>query len=185
MSRLVAKRYAKALYDLAVEANNIDQYIKEVMQIKEAIRSDNKLLLVLKHPQISASDKTKLVAEIFKDNISKDIAGFIYVIFNKQRGLSLGEILDEFINICNKERGILIARVDSAVKLREDDLRQISDKLSIKLDKQIVISQRVLPELIGGVKISVGGIVIDNTIKAHINSVKKQLMNISLIEEGV
>ena len=53
---------------------------------------------------------------------------------------------------------------------------EIKEKLSNKLNKQVRIEAKVVPELIGGVKIAVMGHVIDNTVKSQLEALKKSLL---------
>ena len=92
------------------------------------------------------------------------------------------EILDTFLKKVLDYKGIVTAVVESAVPLSEKKLNEIKEKLSNKLNKQVDVEALVEPELIGGLKITVEGRVIDNTVKSQLENMKKAMLNTKLAQ---
>lgn len=176
MAQLISGRYAEALFKLALENNCIDKYSEEIKLIYDALVSDDEALRVLNHPQISSEIKLDILSNAFKGSVSQEVMGLLTVIFRKNREKELIDILDTFLSKVLDYKGIVTAVVESAAKLNEEKLDEIKEKLSIKLNKQVRIEAKVVPELIGGVKIIVMGHVIDNTVKSQLEAMKKSLL---------
>lgn len=180
MAELISKRYAQALFQLALEQNCVDKYSDEIKLVYNILTCDSEILRVLNHPQISSDKKLDILTTAFKDCVDSDILGFLSIIFKKNRENELKDILNTFIEKVLEYKGIVTAVVESAVPLKESKLNEIKDKLSSKLNKQVEIEVNVVPELIGGLKIAVCGHVIDNTVKSQLDALKKTLLNVRL-----
>ncbi|MCD8090706.1 MAG: ATP synthase F1 subunit delta, partial [Clostridiales bacterium] len=97
-------------------------------------------------------------------------------VFSKNREKQLPQIFEGFIELALESKGILTAYVESAVPLKPKYTEKIKKKLSKNLNKEIVIKEIVDESLIGGLKISVDGHVIDGTIKKQIGDLNKMLI---------
>lgn len=180
MAGIISRRYAEALFQLAVEQNCVDKYSDEVKLVYDTLTSDSEILRVLNHPQIGSDKKLYILNSAFKDSVDNDILAFLSIIFKKNRENELTDILNTFLNKVLDYKGIVTAVVESAAPLKESKLNEIKDKLSSKLNKQVEIEAKVVPELIGGLKIAVCGHIIDNTVKSQLEDMKKTLLDLRL-----
>lgn len=177
MAKLISKRYAVALFELAKETGKIDLFNNQVELIYNSIKDDKEFLTVLNHPRISGGEKFNLFQNIYKDNISEEILGLISIVVNKNRETEILEILETFLELVKDYKGITTAYVFSAIALNDEQLTKIKENLSKNLNKEIIIEASVKPELIGGLLINVDGKVIDNSIKRNLDDIKKSLIN--------
>lgn len=177
MAKLISKRYAVALFELAKETDKIDLFNSQVELIYNSIKNDKEFLTVLNHPRISGGEKFNLFQNIYKDNISEEILGLISIVVNKNRETEILEILETFLELVKDYKGITTAYIFSAIALNDEQLTKIKENLSKNLNKEIIIEASVKPELIGGLLINVDGKVIDNSIKRNLDDIKKSLIN--------
>ncbi len=177
MAKLISKRYAVALFELAQETNKIDELNTEVEFIYKSISEDKDFLIILNHPRISGEEKFNLFQEIFKGQISDEVLGLLSVVVGKNRETELVEIFVEFLELVRVHKGIATAYITSATALTPEQLTAIKQKLSEKLNKQIIVETDTKPELIGGLVINVDGKIIDNSIKTNLFNIKKSLIN--------
>ncbi len=180
MAQLVANRYANALFDLALENSKIDVFEEEIKLVLDTIKSDKEFLLVLNHPQVSGDEKFDVLEKAFKGKISDEIIGLFSVALRKNRETEIVNMLELFVKKAEDHKGIETAYVTSAIPLTDAQLTSIKEKLSQNLNKQIFIQADVDSSLLGGVRIKVAGHVIDGTIKAKLDDLKSQLLNIHL-----
>jgi F-type H+-transporting ATPase subunit delta len=178
MAKLISRRYANALFELALESNKLDLYKNEIELIYDSVTKDNEFLKILNHPQITSEEKAKMLDDIFKAKVSDDIIALFHLMLRKNREAELIDVLSVFLEKYNAYKGITTALVYSAKPLSEAQLNTIKQKLSQNLNKQVDIKAEVDPALIGGVKILVDGHIIDGTIKKKLDDLKKQLLNI-------
>lgn len=182
MAELISKRYAEALFQLALEQNCVDKYSDEVKLIYESLAGESEIMKVFNHPEISSESKFNILKSALNDCVSDDIMGLLSIVFRKNREKELIEILDTFLKKVLNYKGIVTAVVESAVPLKKKKLKEISEKLSSKLNKQVEVEALVVPELIGGLKITVEGHIIDNTVKSQLEAMKKAMLNTKLAQ---
>ncbi len=180
MAQLISVRYATALFDLALEKDCIDKYSDEIKIMRDAVTEDSEIMRILDHPQISSEKKLSILTSALEGKVSADIMGLIHIVFRKNRETELTDIMNRFLDMAEKHKGIVYAKVESAVPLKESAVEEIKEKLSKKLNKQVIVNTNVDPQLIGGIKISVEGHVLDSTIKTQLSSLKGKLLETRL-----
>lgn len=178
MVKLISKRYAIALFELAKEKiNKIDSLSLEIDVLLNSIENDKDFIKVINHPGISSDEKFNIFSNICKENMSEEILGLISILIKKNREAEITEVFKTFLNLVKEYKGITTAYIYSATKLKEEQILKIKDNLSKKLNKTIIVEVYEKPDLIGGMLINVDGKVIDNSIKKSLNDIKKSLIN--------
>ena len=177
MDRIISDRYAEALFSLAVENNAIDRYEEQVKLVLDVISGDKEIMRILTHPDINGED-----TQAFKDSVDDDIMGLFSVIMRKNRENQITGILEIFLEKVKSYKGISDAVVESAVPLSPEKLKVIETKLANKLNKQVVAKSVVVPELLGGLRISIDGHILDKTVKRQLEDMKKQMLATSLAQ---
>ncbi|MCC8014650.1 MAG: ATP synthase F1 subunit delta [Eubacterium sp.] len=172
----LASRYSEALFSLAEEKNAVDLYYDQITVVNDCLCKDGEVKEFIRNPKISSEDKFKLFERIFEGKLEPELLGFLSVIFNKNREKDLGLICEAFIERVLDYKGIVNAYVESAVELKPSQLEEIKAKLSANLNKQIIVKTEVNPELIGGVKITADGHIIDGTVKKSLDELKSLLL---------
>ena len=179
MDRIISDRYAEALFSLAVENNAIDRYEEQVKLVLDVISGDKEIMKILTHPDINGEDKMNVLTQAFKDSVDDDIMGLFSVIMRKNRENQITGILEIFLEKVKSYKGI---SVESAVPLSPEKLKVIETKLANKLNKQVVAKSVVVPELLGGLRISIDGHILDKTVKRQLEDMKKQMLATSLAQ---
>ena len=97
MAKLVSKTYAQALFELAVEENKTAPFMEEAAGLLEVIRTNAEFGQFMNHPKIQKEDKIEVVKNVFENQISKELVGFLVTIVEKDRYTEIENILSEFI----------------------------------------------------------------------------------------
>jgi len=170
----IAKPYARALYETAIENGSLDAVYQDVFSFLGILRSDPAFSALLRNPRIPPENKETLILKAFT-GMDGNLSGLITLMLKKARGAFIEAALNEFISLTKAYKGIVSARVYSAVDLSEEQISALNGQLAAKTGKQVEIEAYVDPSLIGGLLINVGGMVLDNTIKKHLQTLKKRL----------
>lgn len=93
MYEYLDRRYALALYEIAEKNGKVDEYIRELKEILNLIKTSDELLSVVKHPEITTSQKKRVFKSIFKGKVDDYILGFLLILIEKDRILYLEEKL--------------------------------------------------------------------------------------------
>lgn len=180
MAELVGKRYASSLFEVALELKKIDNFHSQLEFIREVFTSEEKLLAILEHPRISRGEKRSLIENIFKANVSKEILNFLFIIIDKRREDSLMDIIKEYNNIFKEYKGIVDIEAVTAVPMGEESKNRLKLVLKNKFHKEINLSNRVDPSIIGGVLLKMDEKVIDSSLKNQLKEMESLIKSISL-----
>ncbi len=178
MASIIAKRYANALFSLAVEENQIDEINSEVLVLLQVLEENESFIEVVNHPQLNEEEKVNLIKTSFGD-IHESLKGLIHIMLVKGRFEEFYNTLKVFSESVKAHKNILDAKIISATPLNDERIEKIKSTLSTNLNKEIIITTEVDESLIGGFLIEVDGRIIDGTIKKQITDVKQGLLNSS------
>lgn len=184
MAKLVAQTYGEAIFELAISENKIDILLSEATGLIAVLKENEELLKLLNHPKITKEEKIKVMEDIFKNNVSDDMVGFLTLIVKKDRNKDMLDILNYFVNQVKEYKKIGIAYVTTAVDMSDSQKKAVESKLISTTNYQTFeMNYSVDSSLIGGMIIRVGDKVIDSTIKSKINELSKSLNTIQLSQK--
>ncbi|MEA4825873.1 MAG: F0F1 ATP synthase subunit delta [Clostridium sp.] len=176
MYEYLDRRYALAIYQVAEKNGKVEEYMQELREIVDLIKTNEELSRVVKHPQITTSKKKKIFEEVFKGKIDDDLLSFLLLLIQKDRILYLEEKLKEMEKIHLEKQNIKEATIKTVIPLNEEERSALIKKLENKYKKNILLKEEIDKNLIGGIYIRVGDDVIDGTIKAKFDEIKKRVM---------
>ena len=170
----VIKPYAEALFETAMENGNPDAVYSDVLKILGIFRGEPEFKAMLQNPRMPQADKESAVSKALA-GADGSLCGLIILMLRKGRGEYIEATLGEFVRLAKDYKGIVTARVYSAVDLTEAQISAIKEQLAAKTGRQIEIEAYADPSLIGGLLIKAGGMVLDSTIKKHLRTLRKRL----------
>lgn len=184
MAKLASKVYGDALFELAVEENRVDEMMEEILVVRAVLQENPDLSKVMEHPEIIKEEKEALIETCFKDNVSDDLTGFLVTVVRKGRYHELLAIFDYLIGLMKEYKKIGVAEVTSAAALDDEWKQKITAKLlETTAYETMEIDYKEDPSLIGGLVIRIGGRVVDSSLKYKLETLKQQLMTITLEEQ--
>jgi F-type H+-transporting ATPase subunit delta len=173
MLNFKSSSYVQALYELGVENNSIDLFYEEANKWIDLINENNSLLSYLADISVEKSEKHNLINEITEDDLFRK---FIYVVIDEKRSKGLKLILDKFVKRINKERGILNGTIYTTEQIDSEQIKQIENGLSKKLDAKVHLRNIIDKEIIGGIKVVVEDDVWDYTISSQIKELTLKII---------
>ena len=181
MAKLISKTYGEALFDLALEKNELDTIAEQVTLLQGALAENPELAKLLSHPKISKEEKISVVENIFKGRFSDDIVGFLVIIVEKDRGSEIESILKLFQAKVREYKKIGVALVTSAVELSAEQKAKVEHKLLEQTEyESFEMEYKVDSSLIGGMIIRIGDRVVDSSIRSKLDLMARNLRKISL-----
>jgi len=176
MAKLVSKTYGDALFELSVENGTEDVLFEEAKTFLEVIREDDELVKFMKHPKIVKEDKIKTGKNIFEGRFSKEFAGFLLVLIQKDRFAEVEKTLEYFVGRMKEHKKIGVANLSTAAVLSDVQKEKVQKRLLETTDfETFEMNYTVDESLLGGMVIRVGDRVVDTSIKNKLKSLSKQL----------
>ncbi len=173
----VANRYAKALFTLAVETNQLDTVIKD-MKLIQAVDHEE-FRRVIGSPIISGDKKADLFRAVFGNRISELTSKFFNLVFQKGRVTSLSEIRQEFENQYRAYKKIRIMKLTTAVDVSDEvkeDIRQRVQNIERFRGSTLQLEHSVDESIVGGFVLQVDDELYDASIRHDLNFIRKQFV---------
>ena len=176
LTNQLATKYARALYEVAVEENKLNEFGAELKSVTDTVYSQADLADFINHPRINAEAKKKVLGDIMPEQLSGSVHNFIMLLLDKRRESLLKEISKEFTAMSNAKQDIVEAEVTVAYPLSSEQEAKLVDKLSKSTGKTVKIQTKIDKSIVGGVVVKMGDKLIDGSVTSKIKSLGKQLM---------
>lgn len=173
---IVAHRYAGAIYDLAKGKNEQAVVGEQLQFVLEVLTSDRKIMEIMNHPKISKEQKKTIVAEIVKET-STMVSNLLYVLVEKGRLNIVPALVKAYQKLRNEEEGVMEATAYTATPLSQEEIAELNRVFAPKVGKKsLVITSVVDSAVLGGVKLQIGNVIYDGTLKSQLQKLERQLI---------
>lgn len=167
-----ARRYAKAWIQIAIERNELDSILSDVLLIRNTLEASKDLVLFMRSPIIDPGDKKAVLVDLFSDKTDEITQGFLQFLVGKGRGDILEMITESFLSYYNDHIGRVEVDVHSAFPLSEDQKKKLITALESVTGKSVKPVYEENPDLLGGLSVRIGDTVIDGTVSNKIGQLK-------------
>jgi F-type H+-transporting ATPase subunit delta len=176
----ITVRYAKALFALAKESHLLDVMKKDMELLYQCIHEIPELQYVIQSPVIKVSEKAKLFDESFRGAFTPLTVSFINMLLDRRREEYLMSIARYFLSSLQKDEGIQLAELITAMPLNEQLRKKIIQFIARKFNTEVELHESVDGKLIGGFVLRVGDQQIDASIASKLARIKTSLLNSQL-----
>ncbi len=180
----VAYRYARSLMELALEKDQFKAAQEDMRLVADACANSRDLRLLLQSPVVKADKKERILESLFNGKVGPMSMAFIGILVRKGREAMLPEIAEAFDEIRKEHDGVITCLVTSAVPLDEAARRKVSELAAAKYPgKSITLSEKVDPNLIGGVVVRIGDEQYDGSVSRQLNDLRRKFSENPYIPE--
>jgi F-type H+-transporting ATPase subunit delta len=170
----VSKRYAKALFSLGQEDGNFEQYGQELSEFETFYRDNEDFRQVVVNPVFALEDRRKVLQVVLdKSDFSGVVKNFLNLLLDKNRIGAMEAIKAYYARLTDEVSGIARAEIITARPLKEEALGKIERSLEGLTSKKIKPEVREDRDLIGGIVVKIGDLVLDGSVKAQIEGLKE------------
>ncbi|VAV84191.1 hypothetical protein MNBD_DELTA01-809 [hydrothermal vent metagenome] len=172
-----ARKYAKALIDVAVEENAAPQYGKELCSVVEAMSVGDELGKVLLNPMYTLEERQAVGDGLCdKLGLSNALKNFLRILVERRCVGLLSDIGTAYSRFEDDIAGRVRAEVQAPTELTEATLGDVRDKLKAETGKDVILTFKQVPGLIGGFVVRMDNLILDGSIKAQLESMKEKLL---------
>jgi F-type H+-transporting ATPase subunit delta len=172
----LARKYARAIFELAQEENKLVEYGDELAAVRSGLDSVPMALAYLSNPQVEAKAKKELLQKLFEGEVSDNIYHFLLLLVDKRRIGLLDAIDDLFRGFSYEARGIVVADVTTAEPATAAQQEKITQKLAEVTGKTIKLRLHEDKKLIGGVVVKIGDKRVDGSVAGRLATLRKELL---------
>lgn len=176
----VANKYAKALFDVAIDKDRLDLMYDELSEVSEATRNYGEDLRAIdSNPNQPASERRKFVGIVFGD-ANYYLKNILMILANNRHLVLINSIFKEFKSLYNEYHNEDSAIVESVYQLSDEELDRIKDLILKQTNlSQVHITTKINPELIGGFRVKVGTTVLDGSVKKDLEQIERKFRRVN------
>ena len=169
-----ADRYAKALFELVKEQNNLEAVEGSMTDIRNIIIESKDFRLFLSNPILSYGERCVILNALFKGKIPELVFKFLLFITYKKRLSILKNIIESFDHLYLAGTNQLRAYVTTALLIEENDKVLFNQRLCDKFQHNVLIRWSTNPSLIGGFRLFLQDKMYDYSFKNQLNNFFQQ-----------
>jgi len=176
----MAGRYAQALFELAQETHSTDEVAADLQTFGDLIASSEDLQRFIKSPVFSAEVQVKTLGALLgRAEITSVAAKFLKLVASKRRLFAVAGMIREFNALNDARKGVTRAQVTVAEPLKDEHVEAIKNALAnVSGGRDVEVSVKVDPEIIGGLIVQLGSRMVDGSLKTKLNSIRTRMKEV-------
>jgi F-type H+-transporting ATPase subunit delta len=175
----VAGRYASALFSLAQEQRQTGEVAGALGTVASMIAESPDLQRLVRSPVYSAADQTKALGALLdRAGVSGIAANFVRLVATKRRLFALSDMIRDYNKLYDAARGVTRAEVTSAAPLADDQVAALKDQLRGTAGKDVDLSLKVDPAIIGGLVVKLGSRMVDGSLRTKLNAIRTRMKEV-------
>lgn len=171
-----AKRYAQAIFELALKRNEFESWQGGLKKIVD-LTTDKKLMALLENPSLSFPAKKSLLQERLGE-MNPLVFNLALLLVSKGLLRRSGDISQKYNDLLDAHRGIERAKVTTALPLGDDEKEAVSHRLGKMVEHKVVVDAQVDTSIIGGFIARIGDTLIDGSVHQKLETLKKSLVEV-------
>jgi F-type H+-transporting ATPase subunit delta len=169
-----ARRYARALFELASEKGELGSVHAGMKRLGQlAAEKDFRSLLL--DPRITETRKASAIQDFLGSDADGLLNGLLNLLQRRKRTVLLSEIPSAFELLVDEAAGRVRGVVESAQELDDAALAALQSSLSQGTGKEVILDPSVVPELLGGVRVTLAGTRYDGSARGRLDQITKRL----------
>jgi F-type H+-transporting ATPase subunit delta len=170
----IAEVYARALFEVAQEHEALDEIHDQIGEFADELAGNQELQTFFFSPYFSSEEKKEGIGKVL-DGASEHFVRFLELLAERHRMPVLMRIRRVFEGLWAEENKLLPVTITSAVELDEDTVKQIGKQIEEQTGRRVELTATVDPEVLGGLSMRVGNMVLDSTVRARLERLRREV----------
>ena len=170
----IARVYGDALFAVAKEEGKLDEIREELGEFADALNDDRDLQVFFFSPYFSSQEKRDGIAKTVQ-GASEQFENFLALLAEKHRMPAIFRVRSHYDDLWAEENKRLEVTVTSAVPLDESIVKQVGDEIERQTDRKIDLEADVDEDILGGLVLRVGNMVLDASLREKLNRLRKEV----------
>lgn len=167
-------RYAKALLEMTVEQNAVDAVLVDMEKISNVANSSRAFVVFLNSPVVKTDKKLTIINKLFPE-LNPLSSAFISLLTMNGRAPILHYISASYVSLVEQHRGLVSAKITSAIALDDASRKKILEKLSFMFPEKLKLTENIDSSLIGGFIVTIGDKQIDSSVSKKFKDLRQKL----------
>jgi ATP synthase F1 delta subunit len=171
----IAEVYSRSLFEVAQEADVLDRIHDELGEFADALADNRELQVFFFSPYFSSQEKKDGIAKLVTD-ADENFVRFLELLAERHRVPAVFRIRRAFDEMWAEENKLLPVTVTSAVELDDQLVEDIGKRITEQTDRKVDLSSKVDPDVLGGIVLQVGNMVLDASVRNRLEQLRKQVV---------
>ncbi len=181
----IGATYAQALLEIALEKGLLDGVMEDAGFLVNVLREERDLRAFLDSPRLDRSVKQTALKKALEGKVTDLFLDFLCLTLDKNRQEFLTDMMEHFGRLCDEKTGIVRAEVTSSAAMSPEETAGLATRLGAELGKQVVVTSRVDPAILGGVIVRYNSMVADGSLKTSLEEVRASMLSLKFGSELV
>ncbi len=169
----VPGRYATALFELASDADSVDQTSSDLTSIGEMLDGSDDLMRLVRSPVFSSEEQWQALGAVLAEaGIKGLVSNFVGLVAKNRRLFALRDMIIAYGKLVAHARGEVSAEVTSADKLSAAQVKKLKAALKEQVGRDVQMEEKVDPDILGGLIVKVGSRMVDSSLRTKLNNLK-------------
>ena len=169
--------YGEALYDLAAAEGLSGLILQQLTVLEESFAAEPDFLRLLAAPALSKQERCAVLDQSFREKLHPYVLNFLKLLTEKGYARQFPACVAAYRERYNEENGILSVTAVTAAVLSDGQKERLIEKLSGLTGKTVALTNRVQPDVLGGIRLDYGGKRLDDTIAHRLEAIRDTLKN--------
>jgi ATP synthase F1 delta subunit len=170
----IADVYSRSLFEVASDKSDLDRVHEELGEFADALSGDKDMQVFFFSPYFSSQEKKEGIGRMI-DGADENFVRFLELLAERHRMPAIFRIRREFDDLWRKQNKLLRVTVTSAVDLDPELVEGIGKRIEEQTGQSVELSSKVDPEVLGGLKLQVGNMVLDASVRNRLDQLRKQV----------
>ena len=171
----VGSAYGEALYDLAKSEDLSSEILSQISALDESFRQEPDFLRLLQSPSLPKQERCQILDSSFQGKVHLYVLNFLKILTEKGYARHFSDCCKAYRQHYNLDQNILPVTAVTAVELSAEQSDKLSEKLSAITGKTIALTNRIDPDILGGVRLDYDGKQMDDTVSHRLDSIRAVL----------
>lgn len=172
----LAKRYAKALYELSVENKTQETVIAQLRGLNDLFAKETSSFQFLVSPLVTAAERETVLTAALKDKgLAKEVVDVVMLVARNDRFALFPDLVSAFEAEADRANNVCRGTVRSATTLGQAERQRVEETVEHVLKKKVIMTYKIDPTVIGGLVAQVGSYTFDDSIDSHLKRMNEEL----------
>jgi ATP synthase F1 delta subunit len=170
----IARVYSQALFEAAKDAGKLDEVREQLGQFADALDENRELAVFFFSPYFSSAEKRDGIRDAVS-GAEPELVNFLELLAEKHRMPAIFRIRRELDRLWAQENRQLEVELTSAVELDPEIAERVGDEIAKQTDRKVELSTNVDPDVLGGLVLRVGNMVLDTSIRTRLERLRREI----------
>ncbi|HCW44221.1 MAG: ATP synthase F1 subunit delta [Planctomycetia bacterium] len=171
-----ALAYASAMLQVGSALGEASAFGEQLTVVAHAISDDPQMRVFIESPKISRENKKAVLSSALTGKVAEQVLNLLKLLIDRGRQFLVQDIADTYTELEDVAAGRVKATITSAVEMPAEQRDSLVASIQTKTGREVVATEVVDPELLAGLTIQVGDLVVDGSLRSHLHRVRQEVL---------